>query len=91
MASTASSALTAKLLYHYRPRYLFMTGIAAAVDPKECSLGDIMVAEECWDGASGKYKDGKFYLNEFEVEEEWSAFEYIEVTYDDDEENDYED
>lgn len=61
MASTASSALTAKMLYHFRPRYLFMTGIAAAVDPKECSLGDIMVAEECWDGASGKYKDGKFY------------------------------
>lgn len=61
MASTASSALTAKMLYHYRPRYLFMTGIAAAVDPKECSLGDIMVAAECWDGASGKYKDGKFH------------------------------
>lgn len=61
MASTASAALTAKMLYHYRPRYLFMTGIAAAVDPKECSLGDIMVASECWDGASGKYKDGKFH------------------------------
>lgn len=61
MASTASAALTAKMLYHYRPRYLFMTGIAAAVDPKECSLGDIMVASECWDGASGKFKDGKFY------------------------------
>ena len=60
MASTASAALTAKMLYHYRPRYLFMTGIAAAVDPKECSLGDIMIASECWDGASGKYKDGKF-------------------------------
>lgn len=38
-----------------------MTGIAAAVDSKECSLGDIMVASECWDGASGKYKDGKFH------------------------------
>lgn len=61
MASTASAALTAKMLYHYRPRYLFMTGIAAAVDSKECSLGDIMVASECWDGASGKYKDGKFH------------------------------
>lgn len=42
-------------------------------------------------GSEIKYKDGKFYLNEFEVEEEWSAFEYIEVTYDEDEENNYED
>lgn len=61
MASIASSALTAKMLYHYRPRYLFMTGIAAAVNPNECSLGDIMVASECWDAASGKYKDGLFH------------------------------
>lgn len=61
MASTASAALTTKMLCHYRPRYLFMTGIAAAVNPTECSLGDILVASECWDGASGKYKDGKFH------------------------------
>lgn len=56
MASTASAALTAKLLYYFRPRYLFMTGIAAAVDRKEVNLGDILVAKKVWDGASGKIK-----------------------------------
>lgn len=56
MASTASAALTTKLLYYFRPRYLFMTGIAAAVDRKEANLGDILVANKVWDGASGKIK-----------------------------------
>ena len=56
MASTASAALTTKLLYYFRPRYLFMTGIAAAVERKEASLGDILVATKVWDGASGKIK-----------------------------------
>lgn len=56
MASTASAALTAKLLYYFRPRYLFMTGIAAAVDRENANLGDILVAEKIWDGASGKIK-----------------------------------
>lgn len=57
MGSTASSALTTKVLYNFRPQYLFMTGIAAAIDPKDINLGDIMVASEAWDGASGKYVD----------------------------------
>ena len=56
MASTASAALTAKVLYYFRPRYLFMTGIAAAVDRSEANLGDILVAKKVWDGASGKIK-----------------------------------
>ncbi len=56
MASTASAALTAKLLYYFRPRYLFMTGIAAAVDRADANLGDILVAKKVWDGASGKIK-----------------------------------
>lgn len=56
MASTASAALTAKLLYYFRPRYLFMTGIAAAVDRNDANLGDILVAKKVWDGASGKIK-----------------------------------
>lgn len=56
MASTASAALTTKLLYYFRPKYLLMTGIAAAVDRKEANLGDILVAAKVWDGASGKIK-----------------------------------
>lgn len=56
MASTASAALTTKLIYNYRPKYLFMTGIAAAVDRGEVKLGDVLVASKVWDGASGKIK-----------------------------------
>lgn len=56
MASTASAALTTKLLYYFRPRYLFMTGIAAAVERKDANLGDILVAIKVWDGASGKIR-----------------------------------
>lgn len=56
MASTASSSLTTKVLYYFRPRFVFMTGIAAAVDRKEANLGDILVASKVWDGASGKIK-----------------------------------
>jgi len=60
MASVASASLTAKMLYHFRPKYVFMTGIAAAVERDGYQYGDVLIAEECWDGASGKYKDGKF-------------------------------
>lgn len=59
MASTASAALTTKLLFYFRPKYLFMTGIAAAVDRNEANLGDILVASKVWDGASGKIKSVK--------------------------------
>lgn len=59
MASTASSMLTTKVIYNFRPRYLFMTGIAAAVETENIDFGDILVATEVWDGASGKFKDTK--------------------------------
>ena len=57
MASTASAMLTTKVIYNFRPKYLFMTGIAAAVEEDNVNYGDILVATEVWDGASGKYKD----------------------------------
>lgn len=56
MASTASAMLTTKVIFNFRPRFLFMTGIAAAVDRQEVNLGDVMIAECVWDGASGKIK-----------------------------------
>ena len=56
MASTSSAVLTTKVIYNFRPKYLFMTGIAAAVDRQEANLGDIMIASKVWDGASGKIK-----------------------------------
>lgn len=43
-------------------------------------------ASEVVNGGEIIYKNNKFYLNEFEVEEEYSVFEYIEVTYEGEEE-----
>ena len=56
MAGTASASLTTKVIYNFRPKYLFMTGIAAGVENKVINYGDILVASEVWDGASGKIK-----------------------------------
>lgn len=57
MASIASSALTTKLILRFHPKYLFMTGICAALKGNNVEYGDIMVASQIWDGMSGKYKD----------------------------------
>ena len=59
MASIASSALTTKIIYNFRPKYLFMTGIAAGVSPDSMNYGDILIASEIFDGASGKIKTDK--------------------------------
>jgi nucleoside phosphorylase len=59
MASIASSALTTKVIYNFRPKHLFMTGIAAGVSPYTMNYGDILIASEVFDGASGKIKADK--------------------------------
>lgn len=57
MGMCAASTITMKLIENFRPRYIIMTGIAAAVkDDDNINLGDILIAEEVWDGASGKIK-----------------------------------
>lgn len=59
MACTAMSMLTTKVIYNARPRYLFMTGILASVKNAKngIGMGDIIVAENVFDGASGKIRD----------------------------------
>ena len=59
MASIASSALTTKIIYNFRPKYLFMTGITAGISNDNMNFGDILVASEVYDGASGKIKTNK--------------------------------
>lgn len=59
MASIASSALTTKIIYNFRPKYLFMTGITAGIPNDNMNFGDILVASEVYDGASGKIKTNK--------------------------------
>lgn len=58
MGGEAISSLTTKVIYHFRPKYVFMTGIMAATKHENVNLGDIIVAQEVFNGASGKIKDG---------------------------------
>lgn len=57
MASVASATLATKLILRFHPKYLFMTGICAALKGNNIGFGDILVASHVWDGMSGKYKD----------------------------------
>lgn len=63
MGMNASSVLTMKLIHNFRPKYIFMTGIAASIkDTNSHGYGDIIVIDESWDGGAGKItetKDGK--------------------------------
>ncbi|WP_264531547.1 response regulator [Flavobacterium sp. N502540] len=56
MGMCASSTLSMKLITNFKPKYLIMSGIAAGIKG-EVELGDILIAEQVWDGASGKLKN----------------------------------
>lgn len=66
MAGVSAATLTTKVIYNFAPRYVFMTGIAAGVDPSEICYGDILVCSEIWDGASGKIRTDKDGFRKFE-------------------------
>ncbi len=53
MGMVASSTLCMKLIHNFRPKYIFMPGIAAGVKG-EVNYGDILVADQTYDGTSGK-------------------------------------
>lgn len=55
MGMCASSTLSMKLITNFKPRYLIMSGISAGIKG-EVELGDILIADQVWDGASGKLK-----------------------------------
>ena len=59
MASTASAALTTKVILRFHPKFIFMTGICAGLQGNNIGFGDILVASNIWDGMSGKYKEGE--------------------------------
>nr|WP_298331952.1 response regulator [uncultured Christiangramia sp.] len=56
MGMCASSALSMKLITNFKPKYLLMSGIAAGIEG-EVQLGDILIADQVWDGASGKLRN----------------------------------
>lgn len=58
MGMTAASALSTKIIYQFRPRYLIMVGIAAGVALKELEeqiYGDVIVADSVWNYEFGKF------------------------------------
>jgi nucleoside phosphorylase/CheY-like chemotaxis protein len=57
MGMPAAAVLATKMVVHFAPRYLAMTGITAGVRGK-VQLGDVIVADPCWDWGSGKLIPG---------------------------------
>ena len=55
MGMVAASVTTVNLNYHFKPRYIFITGIAAGIGKH--NFGDIIIPTEVWNYSSGKYVD----------------------------------
>jgi len=53
MGMPASAVSATKLISHFHPRYLAMVGISGGVRGR-VALGDVVVADPCWDWGSGK-------------------------------------
>lgn len=58
MGMPASAVATTKLISNFHPRYLAMVGICGGVRG-EISLGDIVIADPCWDWGNGKRRIGE--------------------------------
>ncbi len=56
MGMSAAAVLTSKLITQFRPRFLAISGIAAAVKGGDAKIGDILIADQSWDYESGKHK-----------------------------------
>ncbi|AJA48474.1 response regulator receiver protein [Clostridium pasteurianum DSM 525 = ATCC 6013] len=54
MGLTSAAVSTMKIIERYRPRYVFMTGIAAGIKGK-VNFGDILIADPIWNYSNGKY------------------------------------
>jgi nucleoside phosphorylase/CheY-like chemotaxis protein len=50
----AAAVLSTKMVYNFSPRYLAMPGITAGIAGR-VRMGDVIVAETCWDWGSGKW------------------------------------
>lgn len=53
MGMAAAAAVTATVCVRFKPKLVIMTGIAAGV-VGDTDIGDILVADPCWDWGSGK-------------------------------------
>lgn len=54
MGMVASATLSMKMINSFRPKYIAMTGIAAGYSGNDLGFGDILIADQSYDGTSGK-------------------------------------
>jgi nucleoside phosphorylase len=63
MGMPAATALSMKVIHQFRPRFIFMVGIAAGVSG---NFGDVLIADQSWDYGSGKSTRKWFFRQEFQ-------------------------
>jgi nucleoside phosphorylase len=56
MGMPAAAVLASKIIVQFRPRYLAMSGIAAAFKGGDAKIGDILITDQSWDYGNGKHK-----------------------------------
>lgn len=54
MGMVASATLAMKMINAFTPRYIIMTGIAAGYKDDQIDIGDILIADQAYDGTNGK-------------------------------------
>jgi len=57
MGMQASASVASKVIALFSPKQLFITGICAGIKENGTNLGDIIVANQCWDYESGKISE----------------------------------
>lgn len=55
MGMSAAAVTATKLIQHFAPRFLVMTGITAGIRG-QVSIGDVVVADQSWDWGVGKWE-----------------------------------
>ena len=70
----AASLLTAKMISQFVPRLVLMPGICAGV-PKKSDIGDVLVADPCWNWQDGRIEpeDTKFSPHQLDLAPELQA------------------
>ncbi len=56
MGMPSAAVISSQLIHTFRPKYLAMAGICAGVRDK-AAIGDILVADPCFDWGSGKWRE----------------------------------
>lgn len=77
MGMTAAATLSSKMIYHFKPKYIIMVGIAAGIG--NTNYGDIIFPSEIWNYSNGKYVSKMDNESVFQLEFETDP-KYISLT-----------